>query len=158
MKRLSLSIVAAISVVLLIAGSTPAGAAGDGNPKIHVTSDETVVENEVATLWVEYRCASGHSASLAVSLWQGGAANDPVSSYDTALTPLTDQPVLLCDGERHAAYVTLIYTGWTTDIENVPFLVTAVNGGSRVHVAATLTDTTTGRIDLDRDRMIALGR
>ena len=133
-------------------------AAGGGNPQIRVTSDETVVENEVATLWVEYRCASGHSASLAVSLWQGGTADDPVSSYDTALTPLTNQPVLLCDGDRHAAYVTLIVTGWTTDIENVPFLVTAANGGSRVHVTATLTDTTTGRIDLDRDRMIAVGR
>lgn len=158
MRRLPSVLTVALAASLALGASVPATAAGGGGPKVRVISDETIVENEIATLSVRYRCAAGHSASLFVSLWQGGTAADPVSSYNTTLTPASDQPVLICDGDRHIAPVTLIFEGWNTDLVNVPFLVIAANGGSRVKVTATLTDTTTGRVDVDHDRMIAVGR
>lgn len=157
--RTTLSGVAAGILVLLLAAE-PALAAGGGAPKIRVRSTETIVENEVATLSVEYRCATGTTATLAVSMWQGGTAADPVSLYDMTLASASDRPTITCDGDRHTAYVTTILVGWDHDAVELPyeFFTIARNGGARVNVVATLTDDRTGVVDTDLDRVTPVGR
>jgi hypothetical protein len=157
--RTVLASLVAIPLVLLV-GAAPALAAGGGDPKIRVRSDVMIVENEVATLELEYRCATGTTATLAVSAWQGGTAADPVALYDTALTPPADMPELVCDGDRHPAHVTLILVGWDPDAVELPYEFFTIdrNGGTRVYVTATLTDDGTGRSDVDRDKVTPIGR
>jgi hypothetical protein len=149
----------AVPLALLV-GAGPALAAGGGDPKIRVRSDVTITENEVATLEVEYRCATGTTATLEVSAWQGGTEGDPVSLYDTALTPPADMPDLVCDGDRHLAHVTLILVGWDPEVVELPYEFFTIdrNGGTRVYVTATLTDDLTGRSDVDRDKLTPVGR
>jgi hypothetical protein len=149
----------AIPLALLV-GAGPALAAGGGDPKIRVRSDVTIVENEVATLEVEYRCATGTTATLDVSAWQGGTASDPVALYDTELTPPANVPTLVCDGDRHPAHVTLILVGWDPDAVELPYEFFTIdrNGGTRVYVTATLTDDRTGHTDVDHDKVTAVGR
>ena len=157
--RTVLASLVAIPLTLLV-GVAPALAAGGGDPKIRVRSDVVVVENEVATLEVQYRCATGTTATLEVSAWQGGTESDPASLYDTTLTPPVDMPDLVCDGDRHLARVTLILVGWDPDAVELPYEFFTIdrNGGTRVYVTATLTDDRTGRSDVDRDKVTPIGR
>jgi len=138
--------------------AAPALAAGGGAPKVRVTADQITQENAVATLDVRYRCATGTTATLFVSLWQGGTAENPVSLFDTSGSS-TVRP-LVCDGDKHLAYVTVIAVGATDDDEDgdYAFLTDTEFGGGRANVTATLTDTATGVSDTDVDRVDVVSR
>jgi hypothetical protein len=155
-------VVSVIVLTVMVVFSVPAAAvaAGGGDPKVRVRSTETIVENEVATLSVEYRCATGTSAALRVTMWQGGTAASPVSLYDSAGAPPANRPVIVCDGDRHLAYVTTILVGWDPDAVELPyeFFTITRNGGDRVTVTATVTDLRTGVVDVDPDRIRPVGR
>jgi hypothetical protein len=161
---MQIRILVAASAVAILAVSLAAGpavAAGGGDPKIRVRSTETIQENEVATLDLEYRCATGHTASLSVSLWQGGTAEHPVSLFDTSFPGLRP-PVLICDGDRHLVHVATILVGWNDDYVSEPpnnlFLTDTAQGGGRANVTAILTDVTTGATDVDLDRVNVVSR
>jgi hypothetical protein len=160
-RRLVVTPLALLGIIaLLVAAPTAAVGAGAGDPKVRVRSTETVVENEVATLSIEYRCATGSTATLRVTMWQGGTSADPVSLYDSAGASPADRPAIVCDGDRHLAYVTAILVGWDADATELPyeFFTITRNGGERVNVVATLTDLRTGVVDADPDRVRPIGR
>lgn len=138
----------------------PAFAAGGGAPKVRVVSDQAIQENEVATLDVRYRCATGTTATLFVSLRQGGTAQNPVSLFDTSSTRFATVPPLTCDGDKHVVHLALIAVGSTDDDEDgdYAFLTDTANGGGRAFVRATLTDASTGVPDSDVDRVDVTGR
>jgi hypothetical protein len=152
---------ATLVALAAVSAAAPASAAGGGDPKIRVRSTETVQENEVTVLDVEYRCATGHSASLSASLRQGGTAAHPRSLFDTSFAALPPLP-LTCDGDRHTAHVALILVGWNDDYTSEPpgnqFLVDTSQGGGRATATATLTDLTTGHVDVDVDRLDVVSR
>ena len=154
-------VASAATLLVLTLGAGPAVAAGGGEPKIRVRSGETVQENEVATLDLEYRCATGHTASLFVSVWQGGTVEHPVSLFDTTFPGLRPL-VLTCDGDRHTVHVAMILVGWNDDYVSEPphnlFLTDTAQGGGRANVTARLTDVTTGSTDVDLDRVDVVSR
>ena len=160
MRRRSVFTGVAAGILALLVLAEPALAAGGGAPKVRVRGTVTIVENEVATLEIEYRCATGTTATLGATLWQGGTAAHPVSLYDLTLVSAADRPRITCDGDRHNAHVTVILVGWDADATQLPyeFFTIARNGGTRVNVTATLTDRRTGVVDTDLDRVTPVGR
>jgi hypothetical protein len=143
-------------VFVAFGAALPASASGGGAPKVRVVGSAVTHENSFASVDVRYRCATGTTATMYVSVRQGSAA-DPSAFFDTAsyysATPL------VCDGDKHVSWFGMVALGGSeTDPGLYGYLQDTSVSGLRGVVTAVITDTTTGRTDTDVDRVVVESR
>ena len=135
------------AIALLVVTAPPAVAAGGGDPKLRIRGQISELENEFTTLFIEYRCATGHTATI------GGWIQQRDLVY-AALPPRA--PGFLCDGDRHVRYEGFRLLGYNDDDEFEFF--DPSPGAPRAIVHLELTDGVTGAVDVDDDRVTLVPR
>jgi hypothetical protein len=151
---------AAIAALALVAFSAaPASAAGGGDPKVKSKGEYSVYENGYTTLDFQYRCATGHTASIYAEIWQGGTRENPVSIHTSDSTDF-HPPTLICDGDKHTGGLGLILVGYTELNPYSPYeyLGDTDDGYGRGNVKIVLTDITAGTSDTDYDTIDVISR
>jgi hypothetical protein len=154
-RRTTIAAAALAALALATMTAAPASAAGKGAPSVKSKGEYTVYEGAYTALNFQYKCAAGHTATVAAEIWQGGTAEAPVSLYTTELSPAPDLPDLVCDGKKHLDRVGLYLDGWTEEnpTSQYDYFGDTSAGFGRGNVTIVITDTTTGVSDTDRDRI-----